>query len=85
VCGEEVTTAVLRIVKGEESAEIIKNTCLALTPKVKKNPTLLSQFRPISLCNVLYKISSKVISNQQYLARDYFYGTISLCSRSVDH
>ena len=63
VCGADVTKAVLRIVKGEETAESINETILVLIPKVK-NPTLLSQFRPISLCNVLYKIASKVISNR---------------------
>jgi hypothetical protein len=63
VCGEEVTRAVLRIVKGEESAESINETFLVLIPKVM-NPTLLTQFRPISLCNVLYKIASKVVANR---------------------
>ena len=54
---------VIKIVEGTESAESINETVLVLIPKVKK-PTLLTQFRPISLCNVLYKIASKVISNQ---------------------
>uniref|UniRef100_A0A453PGG6 Reverse transcriptase domain-containing protein n=1 Tax=Aegilops tauschii subsp. strangulata TaxID=200361 RepID=A0A453PGG6_AEGTS len=63
VCGEEVTKAVILIVEGKESAECINDTLLVLIPKVK-NPTLLSQFRPISLCNVLYKIASKVIFNR---------------------
>jgi hypothetical protein len=63
LCGEEVTKVVFRIINGEESAEIINKTVLVLIPKVQ-NPTLLSQFRPISLCNVLYKIASKAIANR---------------------
>ena len=35
---------VLRIVKGEESAECINNTFLVLIPRVQ-SPTLLTQFR----------------------------------------
>jgi len=63
ICGEEVTRAVLRIIRGEESAACVNDTVLVLIPKVM-NPTLLSQFRPISLCNVIYKIASKVIANR---------------------
>ena len=61
VCGNEVTKAVLRIVEGIESAACINETVLVLIPKVK-NPTLLALFRPISLCNVLYKVISKMIA-----------------------
>jgi hypothetical protein len=63
VCGEEVSKAVLRIVQGNESAACINDTILVSIPKVK-SPTLLSQFRPIGLCNVLYKIASKVLANR---------------------
>ena len=63
MCGEEITKAVLKIVRGEESPECINDTFLVLIPKVL-NPTLLTQFRPIKLCNVLYKIASKVVAGR---------------------
>lgn len=63
MCGGEVTIVVLKIVEGTKSAACINDTDLVLIPKVK-NLTLLKQFRPISLCNMLYKIASKVVSNR---------------------
>ena len=63
VCGEDVTRIVLKIVKGEESPETINDTVLVLIPKVT-NPNLLSQFRPISLCNVIYMIVAKCLMNR---------------------
>lgn len=54
---------VLNIVEGKELPECINETILVLIPKVK-NPMLLSEFRPITLCNVFSKVASKVISNR---------------------
>jgi hypothetical protein len=67
VCGSKVTSVVLHILRGEDDPSVINKTFIVLIPKVA-NPEELGQFRPISLCNVLYKIASKVAANRLKLS-----------------
>ena len=66
---EKVTAAVLGFLNGGEMPEVINRTILVLILKVA-NPQEISQFRPISLCNVIYKICSKVLANRLRLILD---------------
>jgi hypothetical protein len=63
LCGEEVTSVVLRILKGEDNPDVINDTLIVLIPKVV-GAEELGQYMPISLCNVIYKIASKVVANR---------------------
>jgi hypothetical protein len=63
VCGEEVTESVLCVLKGHDDPWSINKTFIVLIPKVA-SASELGQFRPISLCNVIYKIASNIVSNK---------------------
>jgi len=67
--GNDISTAVLAFLNGGEMTDVVNSTILVLIPKVR-NPQDFTQFRPISLCNVLYKICSKVIANRLRLILD---------------
>ena len=63
IVGVDVIEAVLDFLNNGRMLGSINFTTIVLIPKVKA-PTNMSQFRPISLCNVLYKIISKVLINR---------------------
>lgn len=49
--------------KNESWADDLTDTHIALIPKVSKLTKVL-EFRPISLCNIQYKIIAKVLANR---------------------
>ena len=53
----------LRILKGDDDPSCVNETLIVLIPKVT-GAEELTHFRPISLCNVIYKIASKVAANR---------------------
>ena len=61
--GMGVTQAVLSYLNSGSILKSINHTFIALIPKVN-NPKRVSNFRPISLYNVIYKIISKVLANR---------------------
>ena len=61
--GEDVTSSVLYFLNSASLPANLNHTFITLIPKVK-NPEFVFEFRPTSLCNVLYKIFSKVLANR---------------------
>ena len=60
---EEVIGAVRNFFDEGVMPEGVNNTSIVLIPK-KDKPDELKDFRPISLCNVIYKIVSKCLANR---------------------
>ncbi|XP_073119573.1 uncharacterized protein [Henckelia pumila] len=60
---EEVTMAVLRVLNDGAELAYWNNTVVALVPKIKE-PLTLKNFRPISLCNICYKIVARAVTNR---------------------
>jgi len=58
IVGSDVGTLALDILNEGKSLECVNRTFVVLIPKCK-NPSSPSQFRPISLCNVIMKIVTK--------------------------
>jgi len=82
----EVSAVVLRVLRGEDDPALINKTSIILILKVEK-PEELGQFRPISLCNVIYKIASKTVANRLHaiLPEVIFRGPICFCTWLLDY
>jgi hypothetical protein len=63
IIGEDLTDEVLQAVNSRVIREGWNNTIIVLIPKVE-NPDLITQFRPISLCNVVYKVIAKLLAQR---------------------
>ena len=63
ISGEEVTKMVLDFLNLGIFPPNFNETHIVLIPKVN-DPKIVTDFRPISLCNVVYKIASKAIANR---------------------
>ena len=62
IVGTNVSNLVLNVLNHGMSISEINRTNIALVPK-NKNPQKMTDFRPISLCNVVYKHISKTFAN----------------------
>lgn len=63
IVGEDVTAAVLSVLNLGHVLQKINFTHIVLIPKIS-NPRKVVEFQPISLCNVVFKIISKVLTNR---------------------
>lgn len=61
--GHSICALVKDVFSGGFDLRDFNKTVLVLIPKIEK-PEFISQFRPISLCNVIYKCVSKVVVNK---------------------
>ena len=61
--GDAVVNAFMDFLNDGIMLPALNHTNIVLIRKVK-NPEKMSDFRPISLCNVFYKIISKVLANK---------------------
>ncbi|KAK3225711.1 hypothetical protein Dsin_005573 [Dipteronia sinensis] len=63
VVGVEISKVCLQVLNGGTSITEFNHTNVILIPKIQ-NPTSLKDFRPISLCIVIYKTMTKVLANR---------------------
>jgi hypothetical protein len=63
IVGEKVTEEVMSVLNGGPMPKDWNETCIVLIPKVQE-PENMKDLRPISLCDVVYKLVSKILANR---------------------
>lgn len=63
IVGSDITAAIESFMHSGRLLRGVNHTHIVLIPKTKC-PINMGQLRPISLCNVIYKIVSKVLANR---------------------
>ena len=63
VVGDSVVNCVINFLNTGVAPPNFHDTHIVLIPKVK-SPTKVSEYRPISLSNVIYKVASQVLANR---------------------
>uniref|UniRef100_A0A2N9GCH6 Reverse transcriptase domain-containing protein n=1 Tax=Fagus sylvatica TaxID=28930 RepID=A0A2N9GCH6_FAGSY len=63
IVGHDFTSAILDFLNSGNMLRCVNFTHIVMIPKTK-SPESITQFRPISLCNVIYKTISKVLANR---------------------
>ena len=63
IIGNDITNTILNVLNSNASVAPLNQTNMALIPKTNSSAKM-NEFRPISLCNVSYKIISKVLANR---------------------
>ncbi|KAL8100588.1 hypothetical protein AgCh_032736 [Apium graveolens] len=69
IMGDDMVTVVRNFLIHGTLEGDIGDTNIVLIPK-KKNPVNMTELRPISLCNVVYKVISKVLANRMKVMLD---------------
>ena len=63
IVGTNITNMVLNVFNSNALMAEINKTNISLIPKTN-HPTRMTEFHPISQCNVTYKLISKVLANR---------------------
>ena len=86
VVGDSVVTTILDYLNSGIMLPAVNHTHIVMIPKVK-SPEKMFDFRPISLCNVIYKIISKVLANRLKLILPNIISSTqsAFCPRKAHH